>query len=132
MNESLLVARRLASMTPRERARIGPRTLKDTHTLECAWQTTEYLKTLYGMKEASLDRWETALAEAEQHRIYERIPLEKPYGTMSALLRAEIGETRVSIALDPTSVARTVRRHFDAAQIAALMEALSSVDEVES
>jgi len=34
-----------------------------------------------------------ALAEAEEHRIYDYIPPEKPYGSMDALLVAEIGET---------------------------------------
>jgi len=87
------MADRLKDMTPRERAHIGPRTLKDVNSEEYAWQTTAYLKTLYGFKEASLDRWIAALEEAEQHRIYDLIPPEKPYGSMDALLVAEIGET---------------------------------------
>ena len=74
------IAARLEDMSPRERAHIGPRTLKDVNSEEYAWQTTAYLKTLYGFKEASLDRWIAALEEAEQHRIYDRIPPEKPYG----------------------------------------------------
>jgi len=83
-------------MTPRERAHIGPRTLKDVNSEEYAWQTTAYLKTLYGLKEASVNQWIAALEEAEQHHIYDLIPPEKPYGSMDALLVAEIGETAAS------------------------------------
>ena len=35
-----------------------------------------------------------ALAEAEQHRIYERIPPENPYGDIDSLLHAEVGLTK--------------------------------------
>jgi hypothetical protein len=34
------------------------------------------------------------LAEAERDRIYERVPPEKPYGSLDALLKAELGVTR--------------------------------------
>jgi len=95
------IAARLEDMSPCERAHIGPRTLKDVNSEEYAWQTTAYLKTLYGFKEASLDRWIAALEEAEQHHIYDLIPPEKPYGSMDALLVAEIGET---VATSTTSV----------------------------
>lgn len=88
--------RRIEAMTPRERSRIGPRTLKDTTSEEYAWQTTAYLKTMYGIKEASVESWQRAVAEAEEHHIYDQIPPERPYGSMDALLLAEIGETAAS------------------------------------
>ncbi len=53
------------------------------------------------------NQWVAALEEADQHRIYERIPPEKPYGTMDALLLAEIGETATS------STARVMARAED-------------------
>jgi hypothetical protein len=40
---------------------------------------------------SSEQRWKQALEEAEQYRIYERVPPEKPYGSLDALLEAEIG-----------------------------------------
>jgi hypothetical protein len=38
--------------------------------------------------------WEAAVADAERHKIYERIPPEKPYGDIDALLHAEVGLTK--------------------------------------
>jgi len=119
-----LGARRLEEMTPRERARIGPRTLKATNTPEYAWQTTEYLKTMYALKEASVESWERAVAEADEHRIYDHIPPENPYGTLDALLVAEIGEDVRSVPIDPTAFASAARAYFTDEQRAALIEAL--------
>jgi len=104
--------RRPDQMTPRERAHIGPRTLKDVNSEEYAWQTTAYLKTLYGLKEASVNQWVEALEEAKQHRIYDLIPPEKPYGSIDALLMAEIGETAA------TSTASVQARALEAQPLA--------------
>ncbi len=100
MNTTHSLRRRTEDMTPRERSRIGPRTIKDPTSEEYAWQTTAYLKTLYGLKEASVERWEAALAEAEAHRIYDHIPPEHPYGSLDAMLKAEIGKTLAEFTAD--------------------------------
>ncbi len=105
-------------MTPRERSRIGPRTIKDPSSEEYAWQTTAYLKTLYGLKEASVERWEAALAEAEAHRIYDHTPPERPYGSLDAMLKAEIGKTLAE------STADVAARAHDATPQRTLEEAM--------
>jgi len=40
------------------------------------------------------------LAEAEQHRIYDRIPPENPYGDIDSLLHAEVGLTKAQAERD--------------------------------
>lgn len=75
----------------RERAQVGPRILKDPQSVEFAWQTCALLKTLWQHKTLSAEQWERILTEAEEHRIYERIPPEHPYGSLDAMLIAEIG-----------------------------------------
>jgi hypothetical protein len=75
----------------REQAEIGPRALKPPNSVEFAWQTVSWLKDHFRYKSVSDERWQEALDEAERYRIYERVPPEKPYGSLDALLRAEIG-----------------------------------------
>ena len=77
----------------REAAAIGPRILKDPRSVAYAWQTVSLLKGVYGRREVSLRDWAAALAVAERHEIFNRIPPEKPYGSMDAMLKAEIGVT---------------------------------------
>jgi hypothetical protein len=90
------MAKAKAALNEREAARIGPRQLKDPQSVEFAWQTVALLKTYYQSKQVTEGRWRKALAEAEQHRIYERVPPESPYGSLDAMLTAEIGETAAS------------------------------------
>jgi hypothetical protein len=76
---------------PRELAQIGPRQLKDPASVDYAWQTIALLKRKYQSKEVLIQQWEETLAEAEQHRIYEKVPPESPYGSLEAMLKAELG-----------------------------------------
>jgi hypothetical protein len=80
-----------AADDPRERAQIGPRQMKDPRSVDFAWQTVAFLKRLYQGVTTSEKRWRDVLAEADHYRIYERVPPEKPYGSLDALLRAEVG-----------------------------------------
>jgi hypothetical protein len=43
---------------------------------------TNYLKTLYHLKEVTLQDWLEGLEEAERNHIYDRIPPGKPYGSL--------------------------------------------------
>ncbi len=76
---------------PRETSQVGPRQLKDKKSPEYAWQTIALMRTYFQSKEVSEKRWEGILEEAERDRIYERVPPEKPYGSLDALLKAELG-----------------------------------------
>lgn len=71
----------------------GPRSLKDPSSPEYAWQTIHYLRTLYQSRESSDKKFEEILEQAKAARIWERIPEENPYGSLDAMLVAEIGDT---------------------------------------
>jgi hypothetical protein len=80
-----------ALSSPREQASMGPRILKDPASVEFAWQTVSWLKGQFHSLTVSEQHWQNALAEAERYRIYDRVPPEQPYGSLDALLKAEIG-----------------------------------------
>jgi hypothetical protein len=84
---------RPAPLSERNAAAIGPRILKDPRSVGYAWQTVSLLKDVYGLREVSLRDWAAVLADAQKYEIYNRIPAEKPYGSMDAMLKAEIGVT---------------------------------------
>jgi hypothetical protein len=86
------------STDPRETSQIGPRTLKDPKSPAFAWQTLALLKTVYGGHRNTLERFEKILAEADQFRIYDRIPEDAPFGSMDAMLRVELGVESVEAA----------------------------------
>jgi hypothetical protein len=75
--------------TERDAARKGPLALKDPKSVEYAYQMTHRLKTLYQLKQLSIGDWDKVVAEADHHRIYERVP--PGYPSLDALLRVEIG-----------------------------------------
>jgi len=204
-------------LTERDKASSGPRALKDPGSIEYAWQTVSHLKLMFQLAELSVKDWEAAVADAERHKIYERIPPENPYGDIDSLLHAEVGLTkaqaerdvalraeialpqrtrseakrgnknaakeknnlcdtkivsvdadywtgriardhpdildrmksgdypsvraaakeaglvksRISISMEPDKAARTIRRHFDDTGVAALIEALSTPEDIE-
>ena len=76
-------------LTERQAALKGPLALKDPKSVAYAYQMTYRLKMLYQLKEASIDDWDKVVSEAEQNRIYERVP--PGYPSLDALLEVEIG-----------------------------------------
>ncbi len=76
-------------LSERQAALKGPLALKDPKSVEYAYQMTYRLKMLYQLKEASIDDWDKVVSEAEQNRIYERVP--PGYPSLDALLEVEIG-----------------------------------------
>jgi hypothetical protein len=79
------------SLEPREAAQIGPRQLKEPSSPAYAWQTIAVIQRRWQSKEISLEKWQEVLQEAQENRIWEKVPEGKPYGSLDALLRAEIG-----------------------------------------
>jgi hypothetical protein len=73
---------------------IGPRHTKDPRSVEYAWQTVALLRLGYQSSQVLLERFQENLAEAERHEIYKRVPPGQPYGSLDALLVAELGVTR--------------------------------------
>jgi hypothetical protein len=80
-------------MTDREKASVGPRDLKTPGSVEWAWQTLSALKHSWEVKELSVQRFESLVEELEVKRAFELVPPGKPYGSLDAMLKAEIGET---------------------------------------
>lgn len=77
-------------LSEREAAERGPLGLKNTNSVEYAYQYCHLLKTLYEDAQTSREQFEHALATAEQYKIYEKIPRDQPYGSLENLLRAEL------------------------------------------
>jgi hypothetical protein len=75
----------------RKASAIGSRELKDTQSAEYAYQTVNWLKTCYRSEQLSYQEYLKALAEVDQDRIYERVPVNRPYGSLAALVKAELG-----------------------------------------
>jgi hypothetical protein len=98
-------------LSEREAAAIGPRVLKDPRSVSYAWQTVSLLKDVYGRREVSLRDWAATLADAERHEIFNRIPPEKPYGSMDAMLKAEVGVTLQESVSKLAARADETRRH---------------------
>jgi hypothetical protein len=77
----------------RERAGIGPLALKQTGTVEHAYQMLDLLRMMFQSSETSFARWQETLELAKKHRVFELVPPEKPYGSLQAMLKAELGVT---------------------------------------
>ena len=56
-----------------------------------AWKALALLKHFYQSNQISAEVWMEALHEARSRRIHEQIPPHAPYGSLEAMLRAEIG-----------------------------------------
>jgi hypothetical protein len=96
----------MAKQNKREISRIGPRLTKDPNSVEFAWQTLALMKSFYESKKVSEDRWLRLVSEADQYRIYDRIPEDKPYGSLDAMLKAEIGKTEEQARLEVVKQAK--------------------------
>jgi hypothetical protein len=75
----------------RAAAAIGSRDRKTPDSVEFAYQTASWLRTCYESKQISYERYLKALAEADENRVYERIPVDRPYGSLAALVKGELG-----------------------------------------
>jgi hypothetical protein len=79
------------TLTEREAASFGPRELKQPGTVLWAWQTLSALKREWELRELTVKRYDETLAELVEHKAWELVPPAKPYGSLDAMLRAEIG-----------------------------------------
>jgi hypothetical protein len=70
----------------------GPIQLKDPNSFEFAYQQLYWIKVLYSSWNSSLQEWKAAVEKADEFRIYDRLPdPAHPYGSLDAMLKAEIG-----------------------------------------
>jgi hypothetical protein len=83
--------------TEREQALFNPRADKPVGSAAWCWQTIALLQGYWSHLETSSGYVEGVLRELEGARAWEVVPPEKPYGSLDALLRAEIGADRNAI-----------------------------------
>jgi hypothetical protein len=98
---------KLQKLSEREQAAFGPRTLKQAGSVPWCWQTLNRLVTHYERIEERFLGVEVTLAELRQHQAWNVIPSDQPYGSLDAMLVAEIGLSeralRHQIELKPAS-----------------------------
>ena len=80
-------------------ATASPRHLKPKGSVDWCWQVVEVLKICYGRLESNWREVETYLRDVEEVAAWKTIPPGRPYGTLEALLRAELGVEGFSFAM---------------------------------
>jgi hypothetical protein len=78
-------------LSDRERAQAGPRQLKEAGSPEWCWQTVSYLKDYMRHVDEEWRQAGQVLDELLRARAWRVIPPGKPYGSMDAMLKAEVG-----------------------------------------
>lgn len=78
-------------LTEREKARAGPRVLKEAGSPEWCWQTVDYLKDSLRHVDEQWRESAAVLEELIRAQAWRVIPPEKPYGTLDKMLKAETG-----------------------------------------
>lgn len=81
----------MSGLTPKERAAVGPRALKELGSPEWCWQTVEYLKESMRHVAEQYRQAEQVLDDLKRVKAWTKIPPEKPYGSLDAMLKAEVG-----------------------------------------
>ncbi len=71
----------------------GPRALNEPGSPVWCWQTISHLQTLWKTVDIDLRLYEKTWDEAEEHRVWEKVPYEQPYGSKEKMLEAlEVGD----------------------------------------
>jgi hypothetical protein len=83
----------MAQLTDREQAYFGPRTEKQPGSVAWCWQTILLMQERWKQKTLDEARFQEMVNELKTYRAWEVVPTHKPYGSLDALLLAEIGHT---------------------------------------
>ncbi len=78
-------------LTPQEAALTSPLEFKTPLSLPWCHQFIDALKQVWARKNFTEQYWEERLAEFAKHEPWKVYPPERPYGSLDALLKAEIG-----------------------------------------
>lgn len=75
----------------------GPRELKQPGDPQWCWQTIIHLQTLWQAVCVDIDRYDQTWDEAEEHKVWEKVPYSSPYGSKEVMLeRLAIGDKDVA------------------------------------
>ena len=64
---------------------------KDRGDIDWCYQKVYFLKMVYEDEQRTLRQWDDAISDLKTFRAWEKIPEDSPYGSLEALLKAEIG-----------------------------------------
>ena len=92
----------------------GLRVLKEPGDPAWCWQTISYLQTIWKNLDLDYGRYLAAWAEAEEHKVWEKVPYDAPFGSKEEMLKQlEIGDDKQAqrrIQVQP--IARRVRKRY--------------------
>ncbi len=75
----------------------GPRGFKEKGEPDWCWQTISALQTMWLSLETSYDTYIRTWTDAEEFRVWEKIPYDNPYGSKEAMLEAlEVGDAKMA------------------------------------
>ena len=73
----------------------GPRDLKEQGSIPWSWQTVSALQHMWQSLHLNFEHYMTILGEAREHRIWEKIPPDVPYGSEGNMLKqVEVGNDK--------------------------------------
>ena len=102
------------SLTEQDMANVGPRDLKDEGSPAWCWQTVSLLQNMWTSLDLSYDRYNEVWEKASEHRVWEKIPADAPYGSLEVMKeKLQVGdaaEARVRV-IDLAVKAKPLRKH---------------------
>lgn len=84
-------------MTSRLSALAGPKALKTPGSPEWCWQTVQVLREQMRHVSEQWDLADNALRQLREAKAWEKIPPDHPYGSLNAMLKAEVGLTAAAV-----------------------------------
>ena len=72
-------------VTEQEMANVGPLELKEPGSPAWCWQTVGLLQNMWGSVDRSVDRYLEVWESVVEHRAWENIPQEKPFGSLEVM-----------------------------------------------
>ena len=92
----------------------GLRVQKEPGDPQWCWQTISYLQTIWKSLELDYNRYIQAWSEAEENKVWEKVPYDNPFGTKEEMLkRLELGDDKQAHRrLQVQPIARKVRLRY--------------------
>ncbi len=92
----------------------GLRALKDAGSPQWCWQTISYLQTIWKSLDLDYTRYIEAWAEAEEHKVWEKVPYVNPFGTKEEMLKqlALVDDKQAQRRMAVQPIAHRVRKRY--------------------